>query len=418
MPAAVAGGPSRAIEDGIILRLNEIWASYSPYILNLMEVERPDLGRLARTDDGSYFVYPFVREAPILQVVHGPFMRADWLEYLGLDIPETVDDWEVILTRFRDDMGAMGPLSYGAGQRFNCPILSAHGIRFRFFLDDNGNVAFGNVTDEYRAYLTIMSRWFAEGLIDPDFGSITGDVLNARILGGDTGASVGPPGGAIGVLMNAADDPDFDLVGVPVPVLQRGQRPVAGHFDLGIPGISSAAITTQARNIPVAARLLDFAYSPAGHILFNFGVEGESFEWVDGVPTFTDNIVYHPDGWPLAQSIAAVARPSFSGPFVQSQDYILQFFRLPQQQNALFTWLETDSERFMLPPLSFTLEEGDIVAALLGDIETYTDEMHWRFMLGTADMDYFDQFVNNVYALGLQELLDIKAVALQRFHAR
>ena len=414
----IAGGPSRAIDDGIILRLNDIWASYSPYVLNYLEVERPDLGRLARTDDGSYFAYPFVREDAILQVVHGPFMRADWLEYLGLGIPETIDDWEVVLTGFRDELGAMGPFAHADWLFINCPILAAFGVRQHFFIDDNGNVAFGNATEQYRAYLTLMSRWFAEGLIDPDFGSLTGDVFNARFLGGDTGATVGPPGGGIGVLLNAADDPNFDIVAVPVPVLQRGQRPVAGHFDLGIPGINSAAITTQASNVPVAARLLDFAFSPEGHILYNFGLEGESFEWVDGIPTFTDNIVYHPDGWPLTQSIAAVARSSTGAPFVQSRHYIMQFFRLPQQQNALFTWLETDSERFILPPLSFTLEEGERVGVLQGDIISFANEMHWSFILGAANVADFDRFVDDLFALGLQELLDIKNTSLQRFHAR
>ena len=77
------------------------------------------------------------------------------------------------------------------------------------------------------------------------------------------------------------------------------------------------AITTSCKDVETAARLLDYAYSEEGHMLFNFGVEGESYTMVDGYPTYTDKILNNPEGWPLAQSLAAYIRGNYNGPFVQ-----------------------------------------------------------------------------------------------------
>ena len=51
-------------------------------------------------------------------------------------------------------------------------------------------------------------------------------------------------------------------------------------FDTG--AASAAAITTSCKNIEAAARLLDYAYGEEGHLLANFGIEGVTYEMIDG----------------------------------------------------------------------------------------------------------------------------------------
>lgn len=43
----------------------------------------------------------------------GPIVRKDWLDELGLDVPETIDDWEIMLKAFRDKKGASVGLAGG-----------------------------------------------------------------------------------------------------------------------------------------------------------------------------------------------------------------------------------------------------------------------------------------------------------------
>lgn len=40
----------------------------------------------------------------------GLYVRGDWLEACGLDTPETFDDWEEMLTAFKEKMGATAPM--------------------------------------------------------------------------------------------------------------------------------------------------------------------------------------------------------------------------------------------------------------------------------------------------------------------
>ena len=55
-----------------------------------------------------------------------------------------------------------------------------------------------------------------------------------------------------------------------------------GHYDFALNGYY-AIITPSCKNIEAAVMFLNYGYSEAGSKLFNFGIEGESFEVVDGI---------------------------------------------------------------------------------------------------------------------------------------
>ena len=417
---AFPGGPERAIEDGVILPLNDVFERYAPNVHNLLEVERPDWGRLARTDSGFYYVFPFLRETEMLQVFRGPFMRADWLEELGLGVPETIDDWENAMIAFRDEMGAQTPFTPLPGLRYNCPVAAAFGIRLGMGRNEAGNVSFGWVEPAMLDYLTLMNRWYQMGLLDPDIATITPDIFNARFTSGMTGVGHANLGAGLGVLLNAmADDPVFDLVALPVPVLQRGQSPMLGQYEFAFIGLG-AAITTGVNDLEAAARLLDFGYTMDGYLLHNFGLEGRDWNWDGDFPRFTDAVLSHPQGWPVSQAIAAVARSSFFGPFVQAEDYIVQIQVWPQQVNALSTWMQSATGHRILPPLTPSPDDAARMAMLMEDINSFVLERYFAFVMGHEEINQanFDAFVSNVFALGLQDVLDIQQAALDRFHNR
>ena len=41
----------------------------------------------------------------------GPILRKDWLDELGLEVPETIDEWENVLAQFKEKKGATAPLT-------------------------------------------------------------------------------------------------------------------------------------------------------------------------------------------------------------------------------------------------------------------------------------------------------------------
>src|SRR5699024_8003177 len=129
-------------------------------------------------------------------------------------------------------------------------------------------------------------------------------------------------------------DPNFKIVGVHYPVLKAGDKPQLGQRDNIYPGSHSAAITTANKHVEETVKLLDYAYSEEGSLLFSLGVEGLTYTMVDGIPVCTDVLRNTPETLPLVQSMSSHFRSNFAGPFVQDKRYIVQYFQLQELEDA------------------------------------------------------------------------------------
>jgi len=412
------GGATAAIADRVIIELNDAIEQWAPNYQALLQ-RQPQLLQQVVTDEGQHFAFPFLRIDPILKVTTGPVVRADWLEELGLDAPETLDEWEYMLTRFRDDMGATQGWTGQAGQGDPNGLLNmflpAFGIRTGFF-NQGGQIAYGFTDPAFRDFLELMARWYDEGLIDPNIFSTTRAEMDTAILTGASGAVIGPGGGAVGPWLHAAwnNEPgtSFDLVATRFPSFERGTYVAhgPGSWDFALGSHGHAGISTSSRNVEAATRLLDFAFSEEGYLLYNFGIYGHTWTWVDGMPTYTEHIMNHPEGRSFAQALSYYARAAMNGPFEQSGPYLLQFYELDQQKEALVQWGRlNDSTSTMLPPVSFTVEESQRVSARMADIDTFRREGIARFITGTDPItdETWNNFVNTLNSFGVPELVDI-----------
>ena len=73
-------------------------------------------------------------------------------------------------------------------------------------------------------------------------------------------------------------------------------------------------------------------------MLNNFGIEGESYEMVNGEPKYTELITNNPDKLPMAQILTMYVRATGEAPFIQDPRYIEQYYQLDSQQKALGIW--------------------------------------------------------------------------------
>lgn len=422
------GGPVKAISDEVILELNDILKSSSPN-LSARLAEHPEWDKAVKTDAGQYYCFPFIRGDSSLQVFWGPALRKDILDNLGLEVPETMAEWESVLTTLKDS-GIEAPItftkpqSYGRELSVGSPFIGAYGIQWGFYLD-NGKVKFGLAEDSYKDFLETWNRWYENGLIDPEFVTNDRKTFEAKVLNGISAAFTGYGGSNIGNFLDAMEtkNPTFDLVGAKYPVLNKGDKPFTGQFDVPFKGMGYA-ITTQAADPELAASWADYAYGDDGHMLFNFGVEGESFNWVEDYrgyeefPKYSDMINNNPNGLGIAQASARYVRAFYNGAFLQDKRYIVQYYRREQQVDAWEKWSYTDAPKHQLPAITMTPEESEEYAAIFAEIETYYLEMYVKFTAGAESLDNFDDYLAQLDKMGLNRAIEIQQAAYDRYNAR
>lgn len=327
------GGPDAAIADGKIVALNDYIEEYAPNFSAYLDAH-PDVRQEITTDSGNIYCFPGVytytsqdsdvwqdtidRE-PYEESFIGLVVRKDLLDKAGLDIPVTLDDWYEALVAFKD-MGIKYPLScqammltmaqcFSSAYDITVPVVGYDIGNTAFALKDDGSIFYGPAQDSYKEYLAFMNKLYSEGLLDPDFMVQDRTNVQSKVINGEVGAWVEMMPTGLGNLRRQvlADDPnsEFYPVGVLNPVLEEGQQLVYKQGNAAYIG-SGAAITTSCEDIATACRVLDYGWSEEGNRILNWGIEGESYEFVDGWPKLTDSIVNNDQGIAPSEAFVVV----------------------------------------------------------------------------------------------------------------
>ncbi len=415
---AYTGGAQKAISDEVIIALNDLMDE--GYIENLRAYydENPEVDKWAKTDAGDYYGFPFIHGDEVLCVSAGPMVRGDWLEELGLEVPETIDDWHNMLVKFRDEKGAEAPLSFLLNNlKTMSPFIGAYGISRDYYLDGD-EIKFGPAEEACKEFLTTFNQWYEEKLLDNNIATTDQTILDTNMLTGKSGATVAYCGSGLDKWMTASSEEGYTLVGTPYPVLESGQTPEFGQYSPQFEVGTSAAITTACKYPEVAARFLDFAYSEDGRLLYNFGIEGESYTMVDGVPTYTDKVLHNEEGLTKTNALMRYIRAAGSGPFIQDKGYIEQYYERPQQFEAIERWVNTNASAHVVPTVSATEEETSELAKLTNAIDTYVDESILQFIMGIKPISDWDAYISDLKDKGIDRVLEIKNEQYRRFLAR
>jgi putative aldouronate transport system substrate-binding protein len=412
--ATYPGGPEKAISDQVIVPLNDLIDRHAPNLKRLLASD-PELDRMIKTDSGQYYAFPMVRSESSV-VFRGPILRKDWLDELGLEVPTTVDEWYTVLKAFKEKKGATAPFTARYDNKMNIQdaFFGAYRTANDFYLDDNGKVRFGPLDPQYKDVIALFRKWYEEGLIDKDFPIVDSKALDKKMLNGESGATVYLLGGGMGKWLESAQDPNFDLVGAPYPVLNEGETPFTGQRDFKYNPKPSAAITTSMEHPELAVKWLDYAFGEEGMMLFNFGIEGESYKIENGVPTFTDTIMKN-EKYTSQQMLSQYTLPN--GPYPVHEQKTTNTF--PQQNDAVRLWSKTDAAKHILPAfITPTVEESNKVAQIMTQISTYKEEMFIKFVMGNEPIDNFDAYAKQIESMGIQEVIDIYQAAMDRYNKR
>jgi putative aldouronate transport system substrate-binding protein len=277
---------------------------------------------------------------------------------------------------------------------------------------------YGALQPEFQDFASMMRTWFAEGLFDPEFPSSDQASFDAKVTGGRLGSMVTLGGNGIGKYLGLVKDPalGFKLIGAPYPVLNAADKAVLGQRDDVYAGTGTAAITAANKHVVETIKELDYAYSDAGQLLFNFGLEGVSYTLDDGNPRYTPDLLQNAT-LPPAQALSRYVRATFNGPFVQDARYIQQYFQLQVQKDALQTWLEPSDERQM-PPVTPTQDESKKFASIMNEVNSSYQEAFTRAITGAASADALTGLPAQLRQIGIDDAIKIQQAALDRYTRR
>ena len=425
-----AGGPDKAIDEGIILDLTDIIAESCPNLTAFLD-EHPDIKATMTTDNGRIYcfpnIYPYYEEDTLIVANRGYQMRRDWLKELGLEAPETIEDWHTVLTAFKEkgENESGGEIIPMVSQKLSSKTSMIRtfanawgGLDYDFYVD-NGEVKYGPIQDEFLDYLTTMNQWYEEGLINPDFSTIDPKEVNSLITESRTGAWFYGLGAGMGVYITAFGD-ETKIEGVPFPVVNEGDTPKYTILD-NYPFVGlGTAISTRCEDVEAACKWLDYHYSEEGRMLMNWGVQGVSYDLDEnGEPYFLDVVKNDPDG--LSMDVALGKYTMVSQLDAILKDHRVEAIRMwtyDAQKKASEVWNQTDFTFRYPPTVTLTEDEAQEYAEIMSDIETFRDEKIVRFIIGSEDLEGFEDFVSTIEKMNIERAIEIKQEAYDRLQER
>ena len=104
------------------------------------------------------------------------FIRQDWLDALGLEVPTTIDELHDVMVAFTyDDPDGNGvDDTYGmhgsgsSSMRFGTIYAASHWWPNSYYMDEDGNVTYTSATETAKEMLTLIHSWYEEGIVDPE----------------------------------------------------------------------------------------------------------------------------------------------------------------------------------------------------------------------------------------------------------
>lgn len=447
------GGPDAAIADGKIVALNDYIEEYAPNFCAYLDAH-PDIRQEITTDAGNIYCFPgiytytdtdsdvwqdTIHRKPYEETFVGLVIRKDLLDKANLEVPVTLDDWYNVLVAFKD-MGVKYPLSciammltssqsFASAFDVTVPMIGYNVGTSAFQLTPEGDITYGPAEEGYKDYLEFMHKLYAEGLLDPDFMVQDRTNVQTKIINGEVGAWIEMMPTGLGALRSQvlAIDPDSEFypIGVANPVVEEGQKLLYKQGNAAYVG-AGAAITTSCKDIPSACKVLDYAWSEEGNRLLNWGIEGESYEMVDGWPKLTDKMIHNDLGISASEAFSMYRNLNGAYPMDHSQrleskrDYTLKENETDENLKSLDLWSApaNGAKRAGLPSTTMLAEEASEYANAYNEISTYVAEMFSKFIMGNEPLDKFDKYRSNLDAMGLEIVLSLQKTALERYEVR
>ncbi|MBD1380666.1 extracellular solute-binding protein [Metabacillus arenae] len=395
-------------KEGAFLPLDDLIEEHAPNIKKYLE-EMEGLEEFVTASDGNLYFIPFIADG---EAQKGWFVRQDWLDKLGLKAPQTIEETYEVLKAFKEKD------PNGNGKQDEIPYFSRiseslgdltilWGARNDLYLDGD-KIQYGPYEEKYGTALSGLAKWYEEKLIDPEIftrGAKARDILLGNNQGGMTHDWFGSTAGYNNLLKDQVEGFKFETFAPPQNTDgEKVETTVRDPYG----DKAGIAIGYSTKDPVKAIKYLDFFYTEEGRRLMNYGVEGETYDLVDGKPVFKEEILSSPDVPTTLHEYGVQTLFSYHQDF----EYEKQWLN-PIALKGIEEYTANNYFAEPLPPFSFTEEEEKKIIEIGADLKTYRDEMMQKWVMGAEKIDY-KKFKNQLKNLGVEEYIDLHQKAYNR----
>ncbi|MBU5344589.1 extracellular solute-binding protein [Paenibacillus lautus] len=409
-------------KQGAFIPLNDLIDQHAPNFKALME-KYPVIEKGITMPDGNIYGLPTIYDPEFRSVLYGtPWVKSEWLTKLGLQEPQTLDEFYDMLKAFKEKdpngngqkdeyawggVGTAGIVNYLRGS-FG---LNYHGTSNINVDTDpaSGKVRFIPTDPRYKELLQFVNKLYKDGLLEQDIMSVKSTEVDAKGVEG-----------LLGVVDNVDPVAIYNQEGyVGLPVL-KGPHGDQMFSATGSPlgNIGMFVLTDKAKNPAALIRWMDYFYSDEGIRMFFMGWKDETYkEDAEGNVDYVDDIKNNPEGLNLDQAVGQyLIWPGGYYPGFVTQKYFKGAEGLPTSvENAKKAEPYVIPQDKVWPPFNFTADEQSELTGIQTDIHTYVDEMRDKFIAGNESFDNWDQYVANLQKMGSERYLAIYQSAADRY---
>ena len=271
---------SQAAKSGLFLPLNDILEN-DP---NWSTIDRSLLSPVCF--DGQYYgLYD------IIDLPDALYIRKDWLDILGLDIPKTPEELYNAMKAFTeqdpDGNGKNDTIGLSISSNFDQAnplfkmFLPVNPIGGGFYYDETTNTVCSALA--LKEDLTKAIAWFrdlySEGILDVEFVVTDKKQAESKFLSGISGAW---PKGVLWIVPRQEKIkelfPDAEIISLPLMQTKYGT-----NYDFGAGGNGLALTRAIGENEKIGKQVLAFLTGPESVYLKQIGVEGVTYTIKDGV---------------------------------------------------------------------------------------------------------------------------------------
>lgn len=426
-------------KQGVIIPLEEYIDAYMPNLQAVFE-KYPEYRTMCTDTDGHIWALPWIEQlgnekTAIQTIGNMSFINKKWLDFLNLEVPTTVDEFEQVLIAFRDHAseiqaefgidGSIIPMSCIVNDGDQDPSLIINGFgegygdadKTRHIAVTNDKEVICSATqDGYKEGIEWLHKLYEEGLIDTESFTQEWSTYVAKGKSGRYGVCFSWD------VANIDNLEDW----VPLPALTADTRnitPQNGSFTSGFDR-GRCVVTAVAENPALVCAWLDQMYDPFQSPQNNWVTydEDDDFDIFElSKNAEGGEMLKHA---PLGDASPVEVREAecVGGPLAVLNDYYNVYVTCPDDAQYRLDWIKEYytpdmNLDYVYPNVFMSQEDTKKLSDLQTDIEKLINANKSDWIMNGFTDDDWNQYLSELDGYGLEEYLQIFQKYLDDYYA-